>query len=71
MLQPLIRLLIKLPPNPIYQLIFQSCYAWQLMKRSRINFITLLRYGIASKRMFAKNEPADLGPAKEKPSPAS
>ncbi len=71
MLQPLIRLLIKLPPNPIYQLIFQSCYAWQLMKRSRINFFTLLRYGIASKRMFTKNEPVDLGPVKEKPSPVS
>ncbi len=53
-LQPLIRQLIKLPPNPLYQLIFKSCYALQLMKRSRINLFTLLRYASASGQMFKK-----------------
>lgn len=70
-LQPLIRQLIKLPPNPVYQLVFQSCYAWQLMKRSRINFITLLRYGMASKRLFKKSESGKAEAIREEPSPAA
>jgi radical SAM superfamily enzyme YgiQ (UPF0313 family) len=53
-LQPVIRQLIKLPPNPVYQLIFNACYAWQLMKRSRINFFKLVQYGLASSRLFQK-----------------
>jgi radical SAM superfamily enzyme YgiQ (UPF0313 family) len=54
-LQPLIRRAIKLPPNPVFQLIFQACYAWQLMRRSRINFFKLVQYGLASSRLFQKN----------------
>jgi radical SAM superfamily enzyme YgiQ (UPF0313 family) len=64
-LQPLIRQLIKLPPNPVYQIIFQACYAWQLMRRSRINFFKLIQYGFASSRIFQKNRPART-PALEK-----
>ncbi|RJP80619.1 MAG: radical SAM protein [Candidatus Zixiibacteriota bacterium] len=59
LLQPLIRRLIKLPPNPAFQVIFQACYAWQLMRRSRINFFKLVQYGLASSRLFQKS------PAKE------
>ena len=29
-LQPVIRQLIKLPPNVIFMMIFNACYAWQL-----------------------------------------
>ncbi len=70
-LQPLIRQLIKLPPNPIYQLIFQACYALQVMKRSRINFFTLLRYALTSKKLFQKNEPSVVSSVQDKPSPVS
>ena len=69
--QPLIRQLIKLPPNPIYQAIFQAGYAWQLMKRSRINFFRLIRYGLASMRIFRKNTPGKNVPLPDKPSTAS
>jgi radical SAM superfamily enzyme YgiQ (UPF0313 family) len=58
-LQPLIRQLIKLPPNPIFQFIFQSCYAWQLMRRSRINFFKLIQYGLKSGRLFQRSQKAD------------
>lgn len=68
-LQPLIRQLIKLPPNPVYQLIFNACYAWQLMKRSRINFFKLVQYGLASNRMFQKRAPAESFAPQEKPAP--
>ncbi len=70
-LQPLIRQLIKLPPNPLYQLIFNACYAWQLMKRSRINFFTLLRYAFASRQLFKKPEKPETVAVGEKPSAAS
>jgi len=65
-LQPLIRQVIKLPPNPIFQFIFQSCYAWQLMRRSRINFFKLIQYGLKSGRLFQqsrKTEDAAIRPA--------
>ncbi|MBU0519121.1 B12-binding domain-containing radical SAM protein [bacterium] len=71
-LQPIIRQLIKLPPNPLFQLVFNGCYALQLMKRSRINFFTLLQYALASKQLFTKRrsstEPAAVS---EKPSAAA
>jgi anaerobic magnesium-protoporphyrin IX monomethyl ester cyclase len=51
-LQPLIRQLIKLPPNFIFQWIFNGCYAWQLMIRSRINFFKLIQYGLTSQQLF-------------------
>lgn len=69
-LQPLIRRLIKLPPNRIYQAIFQAGYAWQLMKRSRINFFRLIRYGLASMRLFRKSTPGSSVPFQDKPSTA-
>ncbi len=71
-LQPVIRQLIKLPPNPLYQVIFQACYAWQLMKRSRINFFKLLQYGFASSRLFkrqAAQKPVPVKPLRDEPSP--
>lgn len=70
-LQPVIRQLIKLPPNLIYQGIFQACYAWQLMKRSRINFFKLIRYGLASKRIFSRTRSAEAVPLRDEPSPVS
>ncbi|TKJ41600.1 hypothetical protein CEE37_03275 [candidate division LCP-89 bacterium B3_LCP] len=70
-LQPLIRQLIKLPPNPLFQLVFQSCYALQLMKRSKINFLTLLRYAITSRQLFNKKRESSVSPVRDEPSPAS
>ncbi|MFH1862345.1 MAG: radical SAM protein, partial [bacterium] len=70
-LQPLIRRLIKLPPNRFFQFVFQSCYAWQLMKRSRINFFTLLRYAIASQKLFKKSPPAEASTLRNEPSTIS
>lgn len=70
-LQPVIRQLIKLPPNPLYQIIFQACYAWQLMKRSRINFFTLLKYGLASRKLFKKTVPAREALLRDDPAPVA
>ena len=55
-LLPLVRQLIKLPPNPLFQLIFKSCYALQVMKRSRINIFTLVRYAFTSGQLFSKKD---------------
>lgn len=68
-LQPLVRQLIKLPPNPVYQLVFNGCYAWQLMKRSRINFFKLVQYGLTSRRLFSKNLKSKSISPQEKLSP--
>lgn len=69
-LQPLICQLIKLPPNPLFQLIFKSCYALQLMKRSKINFLTLLRYGFTSRQLFKKKS-AEMPAMQDEPTPVS
>jgi radical SAM superfamily enzyme YgiQ (UPF0313 family) len=70
-LQPLIRQLIKLPPNPLFQLVFQSCYALQLMKRSKINFFTLIRYAFTSRQLFNKKEAAELPVVRDEPTAVS
>lgn len=55
-LQPLIRQLIKLPPNPLFTLVFQACYGWQLLQRSHLNLLQMFRYWWTQKAMFSKNE---------------
>ncbi|HEX7343864.1 MAG TPA: radical SAM protein [bacterium] len=68
---PVIRQAIKLPPNFMYELIFQACYGWQLMQRSRISPFKLIQYGIASQRLFKKQKKADKPSGREKLSPAA
>ncbi|MFH1103171.1 MAG: radical SAM protein [Pseudomonadota bacterium] len=63
-LQPIIFQLIKLPPNPVFQFIYNSCYAWQLMKRSRIKLLTLLKYALVSRNLFSKEKVIGRAPAK-------
>ncbi len=55
-LQPIIFQLIKLKPNPVFQFVYNCCYALQLMKRSRIGFFTLLRNALSFKSLFSKLE---------------
>ncbi|MCX6639827.1 MAG: radical SAM protein [bacterium] len=70
-IQPIVRQLIKLPPNFLFQWTFNACYAWQLMVRSRINFFKLIQYGLASQRLFKKRASTQVGPVGDEPSPAS
>lgn len=51
-LQPLIRLLIKLPPNPLFTLVFQASYGWQLLRRSSLNPLQMLKYWWTQRGIF-------------------
>ena len=55
-LQPLIKRLIKLPPNIFFTLIFQACYGWQLLRRSHLNILQMLKYWWTQKGMFRKSD---------------
>ncbi len=57
-LQPAIRRLIKLPPNPLFTLIFQASYGWQLLRRSRLNILQMLKYWWTQQGMFRRREEA-------------
>lgn len=55
-LQPVIRQLIKLPPNPLFTLVFQACYGWQLLHRSHLNLLQMFRYWWTQQGMFSKKK---------------
>ena len=55
LLQPLIRLFIKLPSNPLYTLVFQACYGWQLLRRSRLNLLQMFKYWWTQQGMFKRS----------------
>jgi radical SAM superfamily enzyme YgiQ (UPF0313 family) len=51
-LKPVIRVLIKFPPNFLFTLIFQACYGWQLLRRSKLNLIQMLKYWWTQQAIF-------------------
>ena len=55
-LNPIIRQLIKLPPNFIFTLIFQVCYGWQLLHRSHLNLIQMFKYWWTQQGLFSKKK---------------
>ena len=54
MLHPLIRQLIKLPPNLFFTMVFQASYGWQLLRRSRLNLLQIFKYWWTQQGMFRK-----------------
>jgi radical SAM superfamily enzyme YgiQ (UPF0313 family) len=52
-LQPLIKVLIKLPPNPFFTLVFQASYGWQLLRRSRLNLWQMFKYWWTQQGLFS------------------
>ncbi len=51
-LQPIIKKLIKLPPNFLFTLVFQICYGWQLLRRSHLNVLQMFRYWWTQQSIF-------------------
>ena len=53
-LQPLIKQLIKLPPNIFFTTVFQASYGWQLLHRSHLNLLQMFKYWWTQQGMFKK-----------------
>jgi len=51
-LQPLIKQLIKLPPNIFFTMVFQASYGWQLLRRSHLNLLQMFKYWWTQQGMF-------------------
>jgi radical SAM superfamily enzyme YgiQ (UPF0313 family) len=65
-LQPVIKQLIKLPPNFVFTLVFQVSYGWQLFRRSRLNLLQMLKYWWTQQGLFNKAKSKKLKAKGEK-----
>lgn len=56
-LEPLLRRFIKLPANPIFDLIFMASYAYVTARRRALSIFEIILLGLRTRKLFATKKP--------------